>query len=1268
MSNLAVVTSTEDRLLDELKRQIAQGALRIKQLEKQVDTIPLLTVKVDELERERGKLANDLLDSQEVAQSMKQRLSLLHEQNNQLVKLAHSSGGGSSELLRNRNALVASLTQIKKLQERVDGIPSLKAQLRMLTEENTQLKERETELSKQFPDQLPPGVTRSTYQALLEENGRLTETNKKLSEEVRVAGEKLTSVSTNMENLKKRMDKFESTRSIVVPLQQRVKKLEKEKDELYQEYVEVKFHQQPAMDIDTAHLVNEVASLKKKNSNLQAKLEQTSMDARQEREKLVLKLFELETLNINSQKFDLQRRILDPEDHGEIVSSTSNHTSITGRDSMEDEMSGLPTESKVQLLKLQQLRVHSEQSRSMLQSLMGERDQLEGRVAELTKALEGREGRDLERSVEEKEQKLQLARERVAKLERELEIANGVTTETIEETNKELMKEVERLRENQSNYEELVATQSQAKQSLEERDSLQRALQKARDDKHKAERRYREGKTRLRTLAKELSSSVELIQKYQAQCMKLQEQLDRSEGDLRSVRSMSASYKAKLEVAEVVSSSKDDSVDEKDGGGVGVAYEKVCKERDGLKDTVESLGKTISDQQASLWKIKEEQKNAESANKELELKLSEANKKLEEATQQLSVARQQLEKERSSTEDIETELSALKSSHTKLETDHQQLSDRSSSLESELDKARVAITQLTTARDEQKNAESANKELELKLSEANKKLEEATQQLSVARQQLEKERSSTEGIETELSALKSSHTKLETDHQQLSDRSSSLESELDKARVTITQLTTARDELERVVRQLRAETESEHKSRSSTEAERARLFQEVEAAQESCGNLEKQLTEKDKCLDQEVSQRRQLEAELSEMRILVATLTSQLDAVSGEMETLSAKQRQGEEEARSLREALSAKSEKLSSVSSQEATQLQEVLKEKEKLEAELKKVHESMQNAHSLKMELEAAASHRDSEHRKALSAKVKEVKELQNTVTSLKDEIEGYKGTTKSLQRHVEEAESREMEHETLKQNFKQLEKALGTSSHDNKALFSILQQTLKELPSYSSEASRSLQDENLKLEEQVSVLSQWNDKQRNEIETLESTVEQLEIEKVQLVDELQVKASFEQENALLKRELKEVELEVGNLRRQARSDLQEEFKVKLETKSNLLTMFNQHNTSLQKQVTELTSHVHQLGGTLERDKPVSPPPMPDVALSIPRGEELRQQTVSDLERENYILKERIGTMEKELLNLQGVSSTFRRRSSSLRALFSVPVGTINEELQVK
>ena len=1055
--NLSIVTLAEEQILDELTKQIAQGAARLQQLEKRVETIPILTMKVDELERERGKIANDLLDSQAFVDSMKQRLSLLHEQNNQLVKLAHSTGGASAELLRNRNALVASLTQIKKLQERVDSIPVLKAQVRTLQEENTQLKAKEVEVSKLFPDQLPEGVTRASYQELVQENAKLTEKNEKLTNEVKTAGDELNTLTCNLEGLKKRMDSFESTRSIVAPLQAQITRLEQEKAEQYQEYVEVKFHQQSTPDIDTAHLLNEVTSLRKSNSQLHAQLETVTMDARQEKEKLILKLFELESLHMSTTKYELERKLIETGVHYSSPQiSGLNHTPKLSRtDSIEDEMADLPPEFKAQVLKLQQLRVHTEQSHGMLQSLATERDVLEAKVEEMSSLIEKKAIQDLKKNIEEKDYKLQVARETISKLEKELALTSVSEQSVLEIRNKELTKEVEQLREIQANYDELVANQAETKQFREEHKSLLRSLKKAKDDKSKAEKRYREGKSRLRSIATELTNSVDLLQKYQNQCMYLQDKLDQSDEEFRRARTMSASYRAKLEMAEVENLSKkaETSLEPPENE----AYEKVCKERDNLQATIDSLSKTISQQQEQLWTLKSE-------------------------------------KEAETPEKVSEQLSKL------------------------------------------------------------------TIQLNTAKEHLEREKACATCLKSELDTERSANLILESEHQQLSMQAALLQSELEKSKQNIGDLAAAKLELESTLSSLK---ESEQKLKASVDVETKKLSEELRSTQDSCLQLKQSLQDKQKALEQESALKQQLEQEMSQVTV---QFTRQIDSLNKEVATLTS---QHQTKVGELLRSNATTNEELSAKVSLLTTQLEKVMKERTSLATELATLQQSTKESHSLKTKLESMASEKDLEYCKALEVKNQELQKLQESVITLGHEVEGYKATILSLQRAVEDAESREIEHERLKQNFKQLEKALGTSSHDNKSLFSILQQTLKELPSYSSAASRSLQDENLRLEEQVNVLSQWNDKQRNEIETLEQVVEKLEDEKVQLLIDIQAKENFSRENAQLKRELKEVEMEVGSLKRQARSELQEEMQVKVATQSQLLAVFNQHNTSLQRQV---------------------------------------------------------------------------------------------------
>lgn len=98
---------------------------------------------------------------------------------------------------------------------------------------------------------------------------------------------------------------------------------------------------------------------------------------------------------------------------------------------------------------------------------------------------------------------------------------------------------------------------------------------------------------------------------------------------------------------------------------------------------------------------------------------------------------------------------------------------------------------------------------------------------------------------------------------------------------------------------------------------------------------------------------------------------------------------------------------------------------------------------------------------------------------------------------------------------------------------------------------------------------------------------------------------------------------------------------------------------------QVEDLLLQVKRLGGKLNRDKAVSPPPMPDMSLSLTSTSV--SHSMIGLEKENFILKERIKLMEEEVEKLNCKVPDIRRSSSTLHVLSSVSIGTINEELLV-
>ena len=121
----------------------------------------------------------------------------------------------------------------------------------------------------------------------------LKETTEKLIGETKEVRDVLSSVTSSTDELRRKMEAYENSKTLKIPLQERIKRLEKEKDGLYQEIIDLKFQQRATLDIDTAHLSKEVAELHKSNSQLRSKIEQMKIESKKQKEQFVVKLFEL---------------------------------------------------------------------------------------------------------------------------------------------------------------------------------------------------------------------------------------------------------------------------------------------------------------------------------------------------------------------------------------------------------------------------------------------------------------------------------------------------------------------------------------------------------------------------------------------------------------------------------------------------------------------------------------------------------------------------------------------------------------------------------------------------------------------------------------------------------------------------------------------------------------------------------------------------------------------------------------------------------------
>ena len=1109
----------ENGIFEYLQHQISQSATRIFQLEREAQDIPKLQLEVDKLEKERTRLANNMLDSQELIEAMKQRVSVLHEQNEQLAQLtAATKGNESSEVVRIRNTLVASLAQLKHLQKQVDTIPGLKVQIRTLADENSQLKAMGSKTAKE----------RSAESA--ESDKHQVKDSKELQRTSRQSlsklNEQVDTITRAFEELKKVVEANSESKSTMQLLQEQVATLENEKDSLHSQVVELKLRSSGFVDVDSAYLITKVSELTKENSQLKSHLEQQRIKSRLQKERLIQKLVEVEQLTVRSQKYEL-------EGHAHDVLEGGVETENGGQEGphLQHYTCSSPESVPVvkqQLLKLQQLRIIYEQQYELVQSLITEKEELVKKADSLTTRLETSNSMELEDQLAERETKLKLAYTRIERLEQQLENLPKTNSDiaALVSENAMLTQQLAELQEVYQQSVDVIRDLKKIEEEQQQYEILEHSLRKAKDDKRKAERKYKHVSIKLQSLAKELSSSVELLNSYQTQCNKLRKDLDSAQEENTTVRREVAVLKADLEVARVEAKLVSDSVERRgDIQELQLSLEKMKNEKEGIERTILGFQQELDAIMKENSLLKESNATLEAKSKEWEKKILEYETKLRKVENCLDL---------NSNKQLDVDLGALRTDCDQSFRELEGLQVKIKDVDHQLDQVLMSkLAEYEEARKEEDAAHMITKDKLQKSAELVYELQESNQSLQQKIQYQEAE------LERRMQALTARDKEIESLHTEL--------------KVASQAASTEKERLENLLKQ----NEADFKARISS-------------------------------LSQE-------------------------------------------------------KLELLSKLQRNEANILQ--------LQSDFQKVDH----------ELKVLGNTNESEKGEA--------SELRQQLLTISGEVEGYKAMVKSLQQQLDKAETREIEHEVLRSKIKKLERLHGHSTHDNETLVKMLHEIVNELPVSSTEVSRSLQDENLKLEEQVSVLSQWNDKQRQEIEELEKVNEILQTEKHQLLLDLTTKDSHMQENLQLKRELKEVEMEINTLRRQARADVNEELQLKIETQTQLLSVFSQHNDSLQVQVKQLQEKVLALGGKLDKERPVSPPPIPDLStLTLQTGEEMRQRTWTDLGRENAILKQRLNTMENELRKVHNVSSAVRRRSSILHALSSVPVGTIHEELQIR
>ena len=1074
MASLVQKPTSEQSILCELKRQMTKSFRHHRVLEREAGLVPKLRMDIEALQKEREQLMNELLDQRAVVMQLKQRVSLLHGQNLQLATLAqsesHGGGGGSTQVLAIRNTLVATLAQLKQMEDQVQSIPGLKNRLRDLELENERLKEKEQQLALQIPSDLPEGVSVSDYKTLTEDNARLKAANQEMVEEMDIVKKHLKAVSSSCDGLQKRMELFHSSQVGTRPLQERIKRLEAEKDSLCQEIIHLKLHDRALTDIDTAHLRKEVMSLQKANSSLQSKLEQRKIESRQQKEQLLLKLFEIEALNIKTSKYELEKQALGVE-QVHLLQSEPDHLNSTplspdlGCSDVldEDGIMDISPEAKVQLLRFRQLEVHIQESQTLLKTFMSDKAELENKVADLGAQLEEKGVADLQNSLHEASDKLQLARERIEMLEEELKcnLASNPDQGALAAENSSLKTKIAELQKEVQRLSEVEMGSMKKEEQLFQLENTQRACEKLKSEKQKVEKKAKERRHRLHSVASDLAKSAQLVKNYQEQCSSLQRELEMAHQEVESVRSELSSTKAQLEVKEVelrstlkqqgaMTSSPLTALQEK--------YDLLSQELSAVQTKLTDQTHKLSREEQQLEEVKKElataiskEKELKEENHQLHSRISQAEENLKQAVkekQDVSESVKVLQAEVERARDLEENLAKLQQEKLTVQEEAKVLTAQLTSLQetiSTLTSEKASLQQkVDILRDEAPLIAQESADLRVAKDEAERRIQTllAEQEACSAK---------TKALEEKLHAAEALAEDVKNKVLLLQSDLEVAESELDQVREERNQdgeeMGRMKQELQSLKEQLVRENKgaSEVRERLGTATERVKKlekqrdeqFRQMDEQKKSHRSQEAELkktqTETIPKLQAElaetVSQMNQLTADYSSRVAHIRELDSQLQLSDDKKKQLSAKLTtterelgQKEQTIASLRKELSRKEAEFQQLTSAHTA----ALASSQTFSAEVKELKEKVQrsqaeNAQGEISTLRTTLQHRELQLHKTqdqLAIQMKEQESLRKKMEELTNQCVGLTATKENLLRRLNRMEVMEMEYERLKQ----------------------------------------------------------------------------------------------------------------------------------------------------------------------------------------------------------------------------------------------------------
>jgi chromosome segregation ATPase len=1124
-------------------------------------------------------------------------------------------------------------------------------------------------------------------------------------------------------NLKKRLHQYGKAHKTTDFLKQRIYQLEHDKEELIKTNTELSTRTGSSTDLDIADLQHSNAQLREVLSDLQTKLERQKIDTRDQKERLVLKLFEIETVNLKAHEHQMDRQFLAME-HEQIFKKKPTAGGSRPRSASPEPGTALgkaqhrlkQTEAELQMQKamMKQLELQNEQARGLVSSLLDQRLDLERQLDELKEKrprsfasdggiqimgitssevenlrsknaalqrqlTESRDSSDqiekmaiekdrLVKELAEREKDLtalqdiiQHHEEEHAKLTAELGVLHSTLEEMrqvrldnqhIQHERDELDASVVRHQQRLNQLEmELSEAYEKVGQSQKETIDMKIALQEYQieRDSHAQEIERLQAVVSEHTTAvsenKELHEETKklksVIQKHEIDIYQLQEDMcskdnaseemskqlqDTEQRMMELQKEFERLEEDRCELQEKLKANRTDLEDEK--VRLLVQLEDSEADRTSLKAEAENLRKrllTLTEDLSQLLSDKRIlEKKVEALSSESPLLMKQRTDLLvskERAEHQLQDVKKDLDVTRQRLADVETDRSELQLKIQALSEEVQSFvkekaagDTKLESLANELDRTKsVVIAKDAITRELSNDVESSRKQVE-QLSKQLSELHRDKAKLEVTCRDSDRHvLELTQRAENAESTLKKVTTEeIPSYHKQLSEINIEKLKVSGEVSVLNTKLEGAIKENERLVSQveeLRSElvtkTGEYKETTSNYERELREARQELTQHQLQARKQEESVMSAKLDKDQSDRQVKDLKEQVANRDSDMARLQRKVDKTAGEFDRVTQEFGELEERNKRLISELSRAESKLSDLQSQLQSSSDEKSQVVETLQSHIRQLEGAQKK---LKQEKESELL----ELRSSLSTSSK-VSEQE--MESLKKELDVSTAENEQLKAQLDLAKKWEAQYKQLTDDDNTLRKTvhdmISRSSQvqaDNKDLLELLTRARDEMPDdRRDEAFRKLQEENERLEKEVSLISHWNESKEQEIHNLEDSLKQLSKKHKEGVERMA--RENERKVQMLQKELAEVESECKKLRQRLSGEEFEEYRTKLMTQQTLLAHLSEHNSALQSYVDTLSQQIADLGS--------KPPPSPALTFSVPTPFNTGEDTTESAKR---------------------------------------------------